>query len=144
VNLPAAQNELDRLLAKHSFVVPAGHLKQAIDAHADGHWASANSQIRTFLEGLFDEIALRLDPKAASVGSGNSRRTLLAAKGIFSRSLNEWDDDGRNFISGLFRRLSPEGSHPGLSSEEDSTFRLHIALLTARLFLSRFDSQVTS
>jgi hypothetical protein len=143
VNLPAAQNELDRLLAKHSFVVPAGHLRQAVEAHADGHWASANSQIRTFLDALFDEIAARLDPNNASLGTGQPRRTQLAARGFFSRSLNEWDDDGRNFINGLFRRLSPQGSHPGLSDEEDSTFRLHIALLAARLFLSRYDSQVT-
>jgi hypothetical protein len=89
-----------------------------------------------------DEIAVRLDSNTASLGSGNPRRTQLAAQGFFSRSLNEWDDDGRNFVNGLFKRLSPQGSHPGLSGEADSTFRLHIVLLTARLFLSRFDEQV--
>lgn len=84
VNLPATQNELDRLLVKHSFVVPAGHLKQAIEAHADGNWAAANSQIRTFLDALFDEIAVRLDPNSISLGSGQSRRTKLAAKGFLA------------------------------------------------------------
>ncbi|MFZ3328300.1 MAG: hypothetical protein WA231_21515 [Methylocella sp.] len=143
-NLPAAQDELSRLLDKHAFTVPSGHLKQAIEAHADGHWAAANGQIRTFLDALFDEIAERFDPNTAWMGSGQPRRTQLAARGFFSRPLNEWNDDGRNFINGLFRRLSPEGSHPGLSGEEDSTFRLHVVLLTARLFLSRFDEQVNS
>jgi hypothetical protein len=57
-----------------------------------------------------------------------------------SRELNEWDDNGLGFINGLMKRLHPKGSHPGLPDEEDSTFRLHIVLLTARLLLTRFDT----
>ncbi|MGO9837288.1 MAG: hypothetical protein ACLP1X_24100 [Polyangiaceae bacterium] len=54
------------------------------------------------------------------------------------RELNEWDDNGLGFFNGLIKRLHPQGSHPGLSEDEDSTFRLHIVLLTARLVLKRF------
>jgi hypothetical protein len=36
----------------------------------------------------------------------------------------------------------PQGAHPGLSDEEDCTFRLHVVLLTGRLLLTRFDAQV--
>jgi hypothetical protein len=52
--------------------------------------------------------------------------------------LNEWDDDGKGFINGLVKRLHPQGPHPGLSDEDDSTFRLHVVLLTATLLLRRF------
>jgi hypothetical protein len=33
--------------------------------------------------------------------------------------------------------LHTDGSHPGLSDEDHSTFRLHIVLVTARTFLRR-------
>ena len=59
---------------------------------------------------------------------------------FISRELNEWSDDGKNFVNGTFKRVHPQGSHPGLSDEEDCTFRLHLVLLVARLFLRRLNS----
>ncbi len=140
IELPAAQSEIDRLLEKHGLTTPKGHLKQALEAHARGNWAAANSQIRTFLDALLDEIAIKLDPAAATLGSGQPRRTKLASVGFLSRDLHEWDDKGHGFMNGLAKRLHPSGSHPGLSDDEDSTFRLHVVLLTARLLLTRFDT----
>jgi hypothetical protein len=140
VDVGLAQSEVDRLLEKHSFATARGHLREALDAHGRGGWAAANSQIRTFLDALLDEVTLRLDPTAAALGSGNPRRTKLAVQGFLSRELNEWDDNGLGFINGLMKRLHPKGSHPELSDEEDSTFRLHVVLLTARLLLTRFDT----
>lgn len=129
LGLPTTQSEVDRLLEKHAFTVPKGHLNQAIDAHAQGHWASANGQFRPFLEGLLDDISARLAPAGSKPLRG------LSAIGFLSRDLNE-----RDFIDGLIKRLHSEGPHPGLSGEEDSTFRFHVVLLTARLLLSRFDT----
>jgi len=140
VGLPAVQDELHRLLAKHNVSTASGHLDQALDAHAKGHWASANSQIRTFFDALFDDICERIDPQTKALGSGQPRRTQLAAKGFLSRDLNEWSDNGLGFINDLAKRLHPQGSHPGLSDPDDSTFRLHVVLLTARFFLRRFDT----
>ena len=37
--------------------------------------------------------------------------------------------------------LHTDGSHPGLSDEEHSTFRLHIVLVTAPTFLRRLRPQ---
>jgi hypothetical protein len=140
IELPTAQSEIDRLLEKHGFTVPRGQLIQAIDAHARGNWAGANGQLRPFLEGLLDEIAARLAPAVGEPLRGQAGRSTLASIGFLRRDLNEWDDDGRGFINGLMKRLHPEGPHPGLSDDEDSTFRLHFVLLTARLMLRRFDT----
>lgn len=143
VDLPAADDEVHVLLDRHHLGTPRGHLDQAIRAHSEGNWAAANSQFRTFLESLFDEIALLVDPaNAPTTRTGVTRRQHLAnlATPFLSRDLNEWSDDGKNFVNGTFKRLHPQGSHPGLSDEEDSTFRLHLVLLTARLFLRRLDS----
>jgi hypothetical protein len=144
LHLPTAQDELSRLLKKHGLTVPQGHLSQALDAHARGDWAAANSQIRTFVESLFDEIAARLNPSAAGASSSQARRQVLAniVPPFFDRGLNEWRDNGGGFVNGLMARLHPQGSHPGLSDEDDSTFRLHMVLLTARLMVVRFDDRV--
>jgi hypothetical protein len=145
IQLPAALDEVSRLLKERNLVVPQGHLDQALDAHSRGDWAAANSQIRIFLESLFDEIAAQLDPIAvAGIASGQPRRQHLAnmVPPFLDRALNEWRDNGGGFLNGLVTRLHPQGSHPGLSDEDDSTFRLHMVLLTARLMLVRFDRRM--
>lgn len=140
LGLPEAGDEVGRLLAKHGFATAKGHLDQALDNHGRGQWAAANSQIRSFVEGLLDEIAVRLDPDAAMLKPGESRRAKLGQLGFLSTELNEWSLDGKNFANGLMKRLHPAGAHPGLSDQEDSTFRRHVVLLAAKLWLTRFDA----
>jgi hypothetical protein len=142
LGLPEADDEVRVLLKRFGFGVPAGHLNQAIQNHTDGKWAAANSQLRSFMEGLLDEIAERIAANTSMVPSppGHSRRTWLASTvspPFLLTSLNEWDGQGKGYFEAFFRRLHPQGSHPGLSDEEDCTFRLHIVLIAARLLLRR-------
>lgn len=142
VDLPAADDEVHHFLDRFGLQIPKGHLDQALAAHTRGDWAAANSQLRSFLEGLLDTIAEEIDPaKAKSTPVGNQRRQLLANAGFLNRDLNEWSDDAKGFYNAFFKRLHPQGSHPGLSDEEDSTFRLHLVLLAARNLLRRFSKQ---
>jgi len=143
IGLPEAESEIERLLQKHGMPVPRGHLDQAIDAHSRGDWAAANGQLRTFIEAMMDEMAVRLDTAAANLPTAHARRDRLSALGFFSADLNEWDSKGTGFINGLMRRLHPQGSHPGLSDADDSTFRLHMVLILARLLLVRFDAKAS-
>jgi hypothetical protein len=143
VDLPAAEDEVRVLFGKYNLATPLGHLDQAVNAHTRGEWAAANGQARSCLESLLDEIAYLLDPGApCGQNQGEARRQLLAnlATPFLSRDLNEWSDDGKNFVNGVFKRLHPQGGHPGLSDEEDSTFRLHLVLLVSRLFVRRLDA----
>lgn len=136
LQLPAADDEVRQLLKHFGFATPLGHLEQAIEAHTRADWAAANGQLRTFLESLFDEFAARVNPaRAAQLASSENRRAMLAADGFLSFARNEWSNDGKNYVSGLFKMLHTEGAHPGLSDEDHSTFRLHIVLVTARTFL---------
>lgn len=143
VNLPEADDEVHQILKHFSFTVPMGHLDQAIEAHTRGDWAAANSQTRSFLEGLLNDIALKIEPQNASQQpSSENRRALLAERGFLSKDRNEWTTDGKNYINGLFKMLHTDGSHPGLSDEDHSTFRLHLALITGRTLLRRlYNSQ---
>lgn len=141
LDLPAADDEVHSLLKSYKLSTPLGHLEQAIDSHTRGNWAAANSQARSFLESLLDEIAYVVVPNAPRGHTqGEARREALAATQppFLSTSLFEWGNQGKNLVNGVFKRLNPQGSHPGLSDAEDSTFRLHLVLLLGRLFLRRF------
>lgn len=138
IQLPETDDEVHKLLRSYQFMTPLGHLDQAVEAHTRGDWAACNSQLRTFLESLFDDIARNIRPQeAAQRPTSENRRALLADVGFLAVDRNEWTADGKNYINGLFKMLHTEGSHPGLSDEDHGTFRLHIVLVTARTFLRR-------
>jgi hypothetical protein len=142
INIASSQEEIFILLNKYNFDTPLGHLRQAMDAHANGRWASANSQLRTYVESLFNEMAEQIygKNKLNNMSSHQKREALSKTKPpIFVPTLNEWDSNGNGFINGFWKRLHPEGPHPGLSDIEDSTFRLHLVFLVTSNILKRFD-----
>ena len=140
VDLPKTENELYMLLDKFNMATPKGHLEQAIENHTLGKWASANSQLRTFVEGLFNDIHRHLEPAEAeeNLTSENRKQKLaLLEPPLFDGSLNEWLQDGKGFINGFYRMLHTEGSHPRLSTDETCTFRLHLTMIVARYYLRK-------
>jgi len=138
LGLPQADDEVHTLLDRYGFVISRGHLDQGISAHVRGDWAAANAQFRAFIESLLDEIARHFGCPAG-MATSNQRRVWLAQKAppFFLQELNEWDGQGHGFIEAFFRRLHPQGAHPGLSDDEDSTFRYHLVLLVSRQLLRR-------
>jgi len=142
LNMREAENEVVQLLRKHKLSTAEGHLSRAMSAFQRGEWSGANGELRNFLESYFNEIAVLLecDPTLDSrqkrdfLGAGVTPPFLLA-------DYNEWSPDGKKspFVQALMSRMHPHGGHPGLSEEEDATFRLQINLVTARLFLRRLD-----
>ena len=143
IDLPAADDEVHALLNRYNLTTPLGHLDQAIDSHGRSNWAAANGQIRSFLESLLDEITYLLVPNPPrGQNQGEARRNALAnlQPPFLMVGLFEWGNQGRNLVNGVFKRLHPQGAHPGLSDEEDSTFRLHLVLVLGRLFLRRLDA----
>lgn len=141
LNIAEANDEIHELLDQNVFSRSRGHLDQGISAHAQGDWAAANAQFRTYFESLLEEIAGRLATRTgqAAPATGQPTRQFLGNQGFFISGLNEWDPSAssKGFIESLFKRLHPEGSHPGLSDQDDSTFRLHLVLLITRLLLRR-------
>lgn len=149
INLPEKQDEIFTLLDTFEFSTSKGHLNQAIDAYTRSNWAGANGQLRTYVESLFDDFAYKLGTESNPTPTTNShnRRLFLSQLNppFFNPGLNEWlPGNTKDFIQGFWSRLHPTGSHPGLSDEEDCTFRLHLVLLTSHHFLRRLNSRITN
>ncbi|TCR97806.1 hypothetical protein [Rhizobium sp. BK418] len=142
LDMREAENEVVQLLSKHRLTTAEGHLSRALSAFQRGEWSGANGELRNFLESYFNEIAVLAgcDPTLDSrqkrdfLGGSVNPPFLLA-------DYNEWSPDGKKspFVQALMSRMHPHGGHPGLSEEEDATFRLQINLVAARLFLRRLD-----
>ena len=145
IQLVERENELNSLLDRFGFTTTKGHLDQAISAHTRGDWASANAQLRSSMESLFNSIADKLVSDKKTLPLPAYERCELLAKlspPFLLPTLNEWEIGGKGgFLQGLRKRLHPQGSHPGLSDEEDSTLRLHLVILTASYYLRRLDSR---
>jgi hypothetical protein len=138
LHLVEQEDALMSLLDRNEFTVAKGHYNQAIAAHGRGEWASANGQLRTFVEEIFDRMHDLICPGREV--TSNARREALARAGFFLESLNEWNIGGKGFVQGFYKRLHPAGSHPGLSEPDDSTFRVHLVILVAHYFLKRLDA----
>ncbi len=139
-----AESEVIALLDRSDFVTAKGHLGLAMAAFQRGEWASANGQLRNFYESYLNEIAVGLGCPAAADSKvkrdylGNLPAPFLLA------DYNEWNANNQKpqYVQGLMSRMHPHGGHPGLSEEEDATFRLQITLVTARLFLRRYHKRI--
>ncbi|NYT60246.1 hypothetical protein H0A65_15095 [Alcaligenaceae bacterium] len=135
-----AEDEVSVLLSEFGFNTAKGHLEQAVSAFKRGEWSSANGELRNFFENYLNEIADALGYSGKD-DSKLKRDFLGGADAAFlSTEYNEWNSNNQKpqYVQGLMSRMHPHGGHPGLSEEEDATFRLQIMLITARLFLRRF------
>jgi hypothetical protein len=134
-----AASEVELLLDQHGFPVARGHLQMALSAFQRGEWSSANGELRKLYESYLNEIANALG--YTGVDDSKARRDFLGSgvtPPFLLEEYNEWHPQKTQFVQGLMNRMHPHGGHPGLSEEEDATFRLQISLITARLFLRRY------
>lgn len=138
-----AEDEVMMLLEECGFHTAKGHLNQSMSAFQRGEWSSANGELRNFYESYLNEIATGLGYTGA--GDSKAKRDFLGKlqPPFLLTDYNEWNENNQKpqFVQGLMSRLHPHGGHPGLSEEEDATFRLQISLVTARLFLRRYNQR---
>lgn len=119
---------VDRELKARGWTVAAGHYKQAIDAFGVGNWASANAQLRSTLE----EVLPAVTEQATGTRPTEVQAALekLQKKGLL---------DGGEFslAKGLWSMCQSNGSHPGLSDEDEARFRLVSVTAYLRYLLER-------
>jgi hypothetical protein len=140
IPLLESENKLVEILNRRGLTVAIGHYEQAIAAHGRGDWAAANAQMRSFVEDFFNQCHALLN--AGSGTTTQQRKEDLARTGFFVSQYNEFLNNGTGFVEGFWKRLHPQGSHPGLSESADSSFRLHLVLLVLHHYAERLDAQL--
>jgi len=130
---PAKEEGLiEKFLNKYGFAVAKNHLEQSYDNYLDGNWEAANAALRSFLQDVFDQIALIIAPEeAASKEPGGKRRKLLEEKGFIEA------DTESKLVSGFFKFAGYKGSHPGISNESDCRLRRYMAVALASYYLEK-------
>lgn len=140
------ESELATYLKKFSFSMSESHLKQATDNHSQGNWAGANSQFRTFVESILIEICTNLLPSNPATTAAKAINLLsdTVSPPFFRRDLNEVPNnkDEDSFVWGLWARFHPNGSHPGLSDEDDCSFRYLMSIIFVSYLLRRLEARV--
>jgi hypothetical protein len=102
-------------LERRGWTTAAGHYRQAIEAFASGNWASANSQLRAF----FEDLVRNAGGIPPGGGTGHVQRAFDALQAAGDLVTGE-----QQFGKNLWNLLHANGSHPGLSDQDESRFRL--------------------
>jgi hypothetical protein len=122
------RGKLETMLEQKGLETARGHWDQVTDNVARGNWASANSQMRSFLEGVFDHVAAARWEGTDAAPTGGAARRFLQDEGHMSEEHGE-------LVKALFKLLHTEGSHPGLSEEADCHTRVLMVMGVALYWL---------
>jgi|SRR5450759_3436862 len=109
----------------------AGHYRQALDAFADGKWASTNGQLRSMFEDLVPSIAEAVSGKRPKEIQGCLDQ--LRKYGVLI-------DGEHGFVKGLWDMCQSRGPHAGLSDEAEARFRLMTVTSYSRFLIERLPS----
>jgi hypothetical protein len=147
-NVQEKEDYIIKRLDEYHFSTTKGHYEQAQSSYIGANYAAVNGQLRTYTESLFMDMASYIKAKEASnMDISNIEPTdaiksmqILAKckKPIIEKHLNEWTGDSKGFIESFWKRLHPEGSHPGLPSDEEVIFRFQLVILNTSNLLHRF------
>ncbi len=120
-------------LSSFGWQVATRHLKSAQRSYEDSNWTACNSQLRTFLQEVCDQIAATRYPKeSATKNAGGERRKLLSSKGFLSK-----EESG--YLEHLFKLLHTAGAHPGISDERTARMRRFVTETTALYLIEKLE-----
>lgn len=143
-------DEIMKMMKKYNFNTSIGHYEQAKGSYIGGNYAALNGQLRTFVEGIFQDMASYIkfcEPSNSNIQSINdidAQNAMIVFakcfKPILEINLNEWSGDGttNSYFSAFWKRLHPEGSHPGLPNFSEAIYRFQLVVLNIELVIQRF------
>lgn len=120
-------------LTNRNLKVTLKHFDEAISLFEQRKWESANGQIRSFLESLYNDVSQIV---LKSNKTGGQARMLLQKEGII-------DETQANFLLSFMKLAHTKGAHPGLSNESETTSRWYACLSLGIVGISLFPNIVT-
>lgn len=142
------EDEILDFLNEYGFITTKGHYNQAKGSYMGNNFAALNGQLRTFVESLFQEMGSYIKVcefdndslKAFNCIDAQSGMQILAkcVHPILKSYLNEWGEENTGYFPAFWRRLHPEGSHPGLPDLDETLYRFQLVVLNVHLIIKRF------
>lgn len=138
VQIERPRSRLRRALSDGTATEALRRLDQLEKGLDEGHWESANSDARGFLNAVFDAIA-GWHPQVRGRGlKEGAARARLQEVGFFKPDARDPKKsyEGK-FVQALAELLGSDGAHTGASDDHAAIFRYALALLTADYFMGR-------
>jgi hypothetical protein len=133
IPLPPQVSDLEAALIVRGFAVSANHYQQAFSAFKRQDWEACNSSTRATMEGFLVEVAKAkagFSPRPGQGGGGAAVMELDNA-GLF-------EPGEHDYVKGFWKMSHTNGSHPGLSSEQEALFRFSAATSALAFFIHRW------
>lgn len=125
IPLPPQAGSVQRELASRGLGVAESHFSQAFRAFTARDLEASNAQLRPAFESVVITIAQRHKPWRGT--SGGQAIEAINKAGLFEKGEYE-------YVMGLWRMSHKNGSHPGLSNDDEALFRFN-AVTSLLLFL---------
>jgi DNA-directed RNA polymerase subunit M/transcription elongation factor TFIIS len=121
------------LLRRHGLNTASRHFQAAEHAFAEKEWESANAQVRSYLEAIFEGVAaIRL----GTVLTGGNARKRLEDEGALA-------EKEAAVVKAVLLLAHERGSHAGLSDPEDAAARRLLGFAVAVIGLSLIPDLIT-
>ncbi|QCP00089.1 hypothetical protein FCN77_23225 [Arthrobacter sp. 24S4-2] len=128
-------SDLEAALTDKGFTVSANHYQQAFSAFKRRDWEACNASTRATIEGFFVEVAAVKANFSPRPGQSNGTPAIekLSEVGMF-------EPGEHDYVKGFWKMSHTNGSHPGLSSEQEALFRFSAATSALAFFIHRWTS----
>jgi hypothetical protein len=138
VPIAEPRSRLRQVLQDNSGTEALRRLDQLEKGLDEGHWESANSDARGFLNAVFDTIAER-HPQTRDQGlkEGAARARLQDVSFFKPDARDSKKSHEGKFVQAPAELLGSDGAHTGVSDGDSAVFHYAIALVTADRFVAR-------
>lgn len=143
------EDSLITFLDRYRFLTTKGHYQQAKANYLSNN-AALTGQLRTFTESLLMDMAKHIklaEPGNLEIANTSVTNATTAMQvlvkcyhPILDTNLNEWDGQGKGYFQSFWKRLHPQGSHPGLPVLDEAIYRYQLVLLNTTLIVKRFQT----
>jgi hypothetical protein len=126
-------SDLEKALVGHGLTIAANHYRQAFSAFKRQDWEACNSSTRATVESFFVEVAKSQAAFSPSPNQGGGGPALA--------KLNEegkFEPGEHDYVKGFWKMSHTNGSHPGLSNEQEALFRFSAATSALTFFIHRW------
>ncbi|KAA0977149.1 hypothetical protein FQ154_09630 [Paeniglutamicibacter gangotriensis] len=133
VPLSPQVSNLEAALLTHGFTVAANHYQQAFSSFKAQSWEACNASTRATVESFIVGVATQKAGFVPAPNQGGGGHAITALN-----NANMFEPGEHDYVKGFWKMSHTNGSHPGLSSNEEALFRFSAATSALTFFINRW------